>query len=288
MGEALSLPFFQRALAAGVLTAVACGIVGTFVVVKRISSMSGGLAHAAFGGVGLGYFLGIPPLLGAIVFALASGAGIGVAYRRLRAGFDTLISMVWTVGMAIGLVFIALTPGYAPDLMGYLFGNILFVAPDYLLWVLALDGVVLVLVALFFKELRAFAFDEEFAEATGLPVGFLVQLLLVLVSLTVVVLIRVVGVILVIALLTIPAAAAKPWSTGIVGMMSLASALGASAAVVGLLGSYALSQTFGVGVPAGPVIVLVAASSYGASVVLVRLVGLAATGADTRSELRAR
>lgn len=265
MLEALALPFFRRALLAGLLASVACGIVGSYVVAKRISSISGGLAHAAFGGVGVGYFLGIPAMLGATIFALLSGIGIGVAYHRFRSGLDTTIAMFWAVGMAVGILFVSLTPGYAPDLLSFLFGSILFVSPEYVRWVLLLDGLILAAVLLAYKELEAVTFDEEFAEIMGVPVEILLQLLLALVSLTVVVLIRVVGVILVIALLTIPAATARHWSGSLSRMMVLATGIGAACTVTGLWASYWISQAFATGVPTGPLIILAGALVYAGS-----------------------
>jgi len=265
MLDVLALPFFQRALLAGLLASVACGIVGTYVVAKRISSISGGLAHAAFGGVGVGYFLGIPPMWGATLFALLSGVGIGVTYRRFRSGMDTTIAMFWAVGMAVGILFVSLTPGYAPDLLSFLFGSILFVTSEYVRWVLILDLLILGVILLAYKELQAVTFDEEFAEIMGVPVEALLHVLLGLVSLTVVVLIRVVGVILVIALLTIPAATARHWTGTLWHMMLLATMIGAACTVAGLWASYWISDSFALGVPTGPLIILAGASAYGAS-----------------------
>ncbi|MBW2535694.1 MAG: metal ABC transporter permease [Deltaproteobacteria bacterium] len=273
MLEALSYPFFQRALVAALLASVACGVVGTYVVVKRIASFSGGLAHAAFGGVGLGYLAGFNPLIGATGFALASGVGIGVAHRRLRGGLDSLVAMFWSVGMALGILFTSLAPGYVPDLMSYLFGSILFVSPSYLWFVAGLDVVIMVAVALLFKEFQAVAFDEEFAEVLGVRVGLVLQLLLALIALAVVTLIQVVGVILVIALVTFPAAVARQWAPGLGSMMALATALSAFCSVIGLFAAYGLSTAFGVQLPTGPLIILLAATLYGASSVLVRLRG---------------
>jgi zinc transport system permease protein len=187
IGEALSYPFFQRALAAGLLAAVACGIVGTLVVVRRIASISGGLSHSAFGGVGLGYLAGFEPMLGALGFGILSALGIGVAELKLRQGMDTLIAMVWAVGMALGILFVSLAPGQAPDLLGYLFGNILLVSPGYVALVAVLDLVIVGTVLVLFQQLQAVAFDEEFAWVIGVPVWALFLLLLALVALTVVV-----------------------------------------------------------------------------------------------------
>lgn len=263
--DALQHDFFLRALAAGLLASIACGVIGSFVVVKRMASISGGLSHAAFGGVGLGYLLGFGPLLGATAFALLSGVVIAWAYRVRRQGLDALIAMVWAVGMALGIVFIKLAPGYAPDLMSYLFGSILLVAPEYLLVTAGLDVLVVAASVLLFKELQAVSFDEEFSEVTGAPVDAVFHLLMALTALTVVVLIRVVGVILVIALLTIPAAIARQWTESLPRMMAVAIVVGAACTTAGLFASWWLSVRFEVDVPTGPAIILIAAAGYGLS-----------------------
>lgn len=265
MSELLLEPFFLRVLLAGVLASVACGVLGTWVVAKRMSSMAGGLAHAAFGGVGLGYWAGVPPMLGAAGFGVAAGLLIGLVYRRLHTSLDTLISTVWAVGMAVGILFVALTPGYAPDLLGYLFGSLLFVSWDYVAAVALLDVGVLALVAWLYRDLQAVAFDEEFAEVVGVPVERLLLVLLAATSLAIVTLIRVVGVILVIALLTVPAATARHWVEDLRPMMALAVAISASCTVTGLLLSAALSESLGWSLPPGPLIVLLAVVLYGAS-----------------------
>ncbi len=265
MTEAFQHPFFQRAVLAGLLASIACGIVGSYVVVKRISSISGGLSHAAFGGVGLGYFLGIPPMAGAAVFALVCSAALGVAYRRMEAKLDVLISSLWAGGMALGILFVALTPGFAPDLMSYLFGSILFVPETYLWLTLGLDLVVALVVIAFYKEFQAIAFDEEFAVVVGVPVAWIFQVLLALTALTIVTLIRVVGILLVIALLTVPAAIARQLSDRLFTMMGIAVGIGAFCTVVGLWGSYLLSDQFGVSTPSGPLIILLALALYGGS-----------------------
>lgn len=265
MIEALSYPFFQRALLAGLLASLACGIVGTYVVVKEFASISGGLAHAAFGGLGLGYLLGFSPMLGAAGFGLASGVGIGLAHRRLTEGFETLVMVVWSLGMALGILFVSAVPGYAPDLTTYLFGNILFVSPTYLLLAALLDLVLVAAVALFFAQLQGVAFDEEFSEILGVPVTAVLVGLLALTSLVVVLLIRVVGVLLVIALLTIPAATVRPWARGLRHMMVLSTVAGGVAIVLGLFATYYSSTALGVDVPTGPVIVVLSVLGYLAS-----------------------
>lgn len=273
IAEALSYPFFQRALIAGLLAALACGIVGTFVVVRGMASISGGLAHAAFGGVGLGYLAGFDPIFGALGFGLASALGVGVAERHLKQGIDTLVAMVWAVGMAVGIILIALAPGPKPDLMGYLFGNILFVPAQFLFFIVALDVVIVAVVAVLFRRLEAVAFDEEFAWVIGMPVARLSLLLLSLVAITVVILIRVVGVILALALLTIPAAVARHWTDAIAPMIGLATAVGTLCITVGLFTSWWLAQTVSVDIPTGPTIVILAAAVYALSAAARRFFG---------------
>lgn len=265
MSEALALPFFQRVLVAGLLASVACGVIGTYVVAKRIASLSGGLSHAAFGGVGLGYWAGFPPMLGAAGFGLAAALVVGVAHRRVGSGIDTLVSMVWSIGMALGILFVSLAPGYAPDLLSYLFGSLLFVPWDYVGLVAALDLVILVAVVLLHRSFEAVCFDEEFAEIAGVPAEPIFLALLGLSALAVVTLIRVVGVILAIALLTIPAATVRPWVTTLRSMMVASVLLCAVAITAGLFGSYGLSAHFDVSVPPGPLIILLAAAGYALS-----------------------
>ena len=170
MTEMLQYEFMRNALLAALLAGVACGVIGAYVVVKRLVSISGGIAHAAFGGVGLGYFLGIDPLLGVLPFSLASAVGIWLVSRKGKLSEDTAVGIFWAMGMAAGVLFIGLTPGYAPDLFGYLFGSILTVPRSDLRLMLGLDAVILAVVCLRYKELLALSFDEEFAKVSGVRV----------------------------------------------------------------------------------------------------------------------
>jgi len=210
MLDALQYDFMRNAVAAGVLAAVACGIIGVYVVVKRVVFISG----------------------------LASALGMGLVTRRTRLPEDTAIGIMWAIGMAMGIIFIGLAPGYVPDLFSYLFGNILTVPFSDLVLMIALDAVIVVTVVLLYKEFLALSFDEEFGAVVGVPVERLYLLLLCLIALTVVVLIRVVGIILVIALLTIPAAVARQLTHDMKKMMVLATVLGALFAFFGLWLSY--------------------------------------------------
>jgi len=261
--------FLRHALLAGLLASVACGVMGSLVLLRRLGYLAGGIAHSCYAGVGLGYYLGFSPILGAAGAALASALAIGVADRKLGQRADTVIGVIWAAGMALGVLLIALKPGYAPNLSSYLFGNILFV-PTSDLWLIGgLDVVLLGTVALLFRPLVAAAFDEEFLAVGNLPVLRLYLLQLVLVALTVVVLIRVVGIILVIALLTIPAAIARRFVHSIQAMMVLASLLGALFTVSGLVGAFYLDQA-GVAAPSGALIILTATAGYGVSLLLPR------------------
>jgi zinc transport system permease protein len=259
MLEVLGFEFFRNALLAGVLASIACGIIGTYVVVRRMVSVSGGISHAAFGGVGLGYYLGIDPLLGATVFTVATALGMGALEIRARQQMDTIIGAVWAAGMALGILFVYLTPGFAPDLFSYLFGNILLVPRGDILLMAVLVAIIVAIVGLFYLEFQAVTFDPDYARVMNLPVERLSLLLLVLVALTVVMLIRVVGIILVIALLTIPAAISRLYTGRVWSMMLLATGLGALFTLIGIGLSYVLN------VPSGATIILVSTAAYAAA-----------------------
>jgi zinc transport system permease protein len=232
--------FMRNAVYAGLLVSVACGIVGVYVVVNRIVFISGGIAHSSFGGIGLGFLAGFSPVLGALAFALGSALGIGLLTRRTRLPEDTTIGILWTVGMALGIIFVGLAPGYAPDLFSYLFGNILTVPFSDLVLMIILDAIIVALVVAFYKEFLTLSFDREFGTVAGVPVERLYLLLLCLIALTVVLLIRAVGIILVIALLTFPATAARQLTHDIRKMMVLSVAF----SVVFCLGGLWLSYVF--------------------------------------------
>ena len=253
----LEFEFFRNAILAGILASIACGIIGTYVVVKRLSFLGGGISHAAFGGIGLGYFLGVSPVLGATVFSLAAAGFISYLRRRAHQYMDTLIAAMWAVGMAVGILFIRWTPGYAPDLFSYLFGNILLVPSTDLMMMIALDTVIVLTVWLLYNELLAVTFDEEFATIQNVPVARVNAILLSLIALSVVMLIRVVGIILVIALLTIPAAVSRILTTRLYTMMVLSVILGCLFTLGGIALSYYLDA------PSGATIILLSAVTYG-------------------------
>jgi zinc transport system permease protein len=258
--------FLQTAVAAALLASVGCGVMGTYVVVKRIAFIAGGIAHSVLGGMGAAVYYGLDPLHGALLAAIAAALVIGWVRLNWRTQEDTLIGALWAIGMAVGVLFIAKTPGYQTDLMSYLFGNILLVPLNSLWFMLALDILLLVVVGAYHRQFLAVVFDEEFARLRGVPVGFFYLLLLVLVAVTVVLLIQVVGLILVLALLTLPAAVAGHYVHSLGRMMLIAMLLGSALSVAGLALSY------GPDLPAGPTIVLLAGGVYVGSALFVQLV----------------
>lgn len=251
-----SQTFLQYALAGGLLASLACGIIGPYVVVMRLGLLAGGIAHALLGGMGIAYFLGQSPLAGALITAILAALLIGWVRLRFNEDEDTIIAALWAVGMAVGILFISRTPGYTVDLMSYLFGNILMVGKSDLIFLAVLNTIIIAIVLLFYNQFLAVAFDEEFARTQGIKVRFFYLLMLVLVALTIVVLIRVVGLILVIALLTLPAAIARQFANTLYGMMILASVTGVILTVSGLAISY------GPNLPAGATVIVLAGISY--------------------------
>lgn len=248
--------FLQAAVLAGLLASLGCGLIGTFVVVKRITFIAGGIAHSVLAGMGAAAYFGFDPLLGALMAAIVSALLIGWIRLYWKEQEDTLIGALWAIGMAIGLLFIDQTPGSDRQLMSYLFGSILLV-PTEDLWFMAILDVILVgIIALFYRQFLAVIFDEEFARLRGLPVNLFYLLLLCLIAVTVVLLIHVVGLILVIALLTLPAAIAGHYVYSLGGMMVIATLLG------GLFTTGGLALSFSSGLPAGPTMILLAGFTY--------------------------
>ncbi|HQA50420.1 MAG TPA: metal ABC transporter permease [Syntrophomonadaceae bacterium] len=256
MSEILQFSFMRHALMVGLLVSIACGIVGTYVVVKRIVFISGGISHTAYGGVGLGYLVGIPPMVGATVFTVLAALAMGEVSHRVKQREDTIIGMMWAVGMALGVIFVKLSPGYTGDLMSYLFGSILAVPLTDLYLILALNVVILLIVILYHDQFTLTAFDEEFAQVIGVNTRLYNQLLLVVIALTVVVMIRAVGIILVIALLTIPPATATLFTRSMTGMMAFSMILSAVFTTGGLVISYLFD------LPSGATIIILCALGY--------------------------
>lgn len=237
--------FLQNAFFAGILASIVCGLIGVIIVERKLVMMSGGIAHTAYGGVGLGYLLGFEPIIGAFVFSVCAALGIGYINKKGGAESDVVIGLFWSVGMALGIFFIALMPGYPPDLSSYLFGSILSVTRFDLYLMIGLTLIVVFVVVVFFNHWKAYLFDEEFAVILGVNTTILEYGLLILVAMTVVVLIRVVGIILVIALLTAPAASAGMLSSNFRNRMFLAMILGIIFCLTGMWISYQMNIASG-------------------------------------------
>ncbi len=237
--------FLQNALFAGILASVVCGIIGVIIVEKKLIMMSGGIAHTSYGGVGLGYLLGFEPIIGAFAFSVCASFIIGFINRRKKTGSDIIIAMLWSLGMALGLLFIALAPGYPPDMSSYLFGNILSITRANLKLMAVLTVLVALVILLFFDAWKAYLFDDEFAYIGGLKTVFMEYVLLALIAVSIVVLLRVVGIILVLALLTAPAAISGMLVKGLRGRMILSTLLGCFFCIAGLWISYTINIASG-------------------------------------------
>ncbi|MDH4156025.1 MAG: metal ABC transporter permease [candidate division Zixibacteria bacterium] len=255
--------FMLNALLTGVAASIACGVVGTYVVSRRITYLAGGIAHSVLGGMGVARYLSVvkgwhivQPLHGAIVAALLAALIIGWVSLRWRQREDTVIGAIWAIGMAVGIIFIVKTPGYNEDLMSYLFGNILMVSRADLVMIAVLDAVVLLVSILFYNQLLGVCFDQEFARIRGVHVEFFYLLLLGLTGLTVVILVSVVGLVMVIALLTLPVAVAGHFTRNLWQTMVVASLLSIVFTTLGLSLSYTPD------LPAGATIILVAGAAY--------------------------
>jgi zinc transport system permease protein len=266
-----SNPFLQMALLAGMAASVTSGIIGSYVVVKRIVFISGSIAHSVLGGMGLCLWLKrtyhiewLLPIHGALFAALLSALLIGWIHLKYREREDTAIAAIWSTGMAIGVILIAITPGYNVEMMGFLFGNILWASQADLYMLLVLDALVIGTVAIFHRRFLAICFDEEQAEIQGVSVRALYLLLLCLVAISVVLLIQVVGAILIIALLAIPPAMAGMFTHKLSRMMGIAILLSCLFTTLGTWAAYEINW------PPGATIALVAALLYSASLVIHR------------------
>ncbi|RXJ86123.1 hypothetical protein CRU93_10165 [Arcobacter sp. CECT 8985] len=238
MIQALSYDFVQNALIAGVLISIAAGIIGSLVIVNRITFLAGGIAHSSYGGIGLAIFFGLPILFGATIFAIISAVFIAIVTQNNKTRIDSIIGMMWALGMAIGIVFVDLTPGYNADLMSYLFGSIIAVSKDDIIFMSILDIIILFCICAFYKQILAVSYDSEFAKLRGISVKFFYTLILILSALCVVAAIRVVGLILVIALLTIPTYIAELFASKLSTMMIISAIFAVLFTVFGLAISY--------------------------------------------------
>ncbi len=245
MQELMGYTFFQNALIASLLLSIATGIIGSLIVENRMTFLAGGIAHASYGGIGIALFFGIPIFFGATVFAMAVAILIASLTLKNKDHIDTFIGLIWAVGMAIGIVFIDKTNGYSSDLMSYLFGSILAVGKEDLYYMAFVVTLIISVVTIWYRKILAVSFDIEYAKLLGINTGFFYTLILVLSSLTIVIAIKVVGLILVIALLTIPTFIASRLSSSLSVMMVVSVILSSFFTVTGLFLSYYFDITSG-------------------------------------------
>lgn len=256
MFEVLQFEFMRNALMAGLLTSVICGIIGTFVVVNRIAFLAGGIAHAAYGGIGIAFFFGLPYIVGTLGFTLFAALIMAAVTLKARNRADTFIGVLWAGGMALGILLLDLTPGYNVDLMSYLFGSILAVPKSDLWQMLVMCLSVGFIVIFFYNDFLAMSYDEEFAQLRGVPVKGLYFLLIGMIALSIVMIIRVVGLILVIALLTIPPYIAEKYARSLRMMILISTLLCCMFTIVGLWLSYIFNLT------SGSTIIMVAVAAF--------------------------
>lgn len=243
--------FLTNALLASILSGLVCGIIGTYIVARRTVFLSGGITHASFGGIGIAYYFGANPIAGAAVFAVLSALGIEWVSGRKKMREDSAIGIMWSVGMAIGIIFIYMTPGYVPNLMSFLFGNILTVTGGDLIALGSLAAVVVAVFAAAWRQIVFAAFDSQFARSRGVPVSFISYAMAVLVALAIVFSIKTVGIVLLISLLTLPAVIANTFTKSYGRITVWAVIFGIVGNMTGLVTSYYMN------IPAGAATIFV-------------------------------
>ncbi len=261
MIEALQFEFMRNALFAGFFSSLICGVIGSFVVVNRLVFLGGGIAHASYGGIGIAFFFGIPYILGTLGFSLAAAVIMTAVVLKAKSRADTFIGVLWAVGMAIGIILLDLTPGYNVNLMSFLFGSILAVPNSDIWWMLALSIVTVASAFYFYRDMLAISYDDEFAQLRGVPVNLLYFLFIGLTAVSIVIIIRVVGLILVIAMLTIPPFIAEKYSRSLFMMMLLSALLAMVFNLAGLWLAYKFNLT------SGAAIILVATAGFFVSMI---------------------
>lgn len=251
MTDLLQYTFFQHALIGSLLTAIACGMVGSYIVVRRLVFISGGITHASFGGLGLGFYMGINPVWSALFFSVLSAFGVEWASRTQAVREDSAIAAIWSLGMALGIIFIFMTPGYTPNLSAYLFGNILTITMSDIQAIALLAAALTLFFALFLKSILYVAFDRDFAQTQGLPVRWIEYTMMFFIAVTIVLSIRLVGIMLLMSLLTLPQITANLFTDDFRKMIAGSIVIGFAGCVIGLTLSYYLN------VPSGAFIILV-------------------------------
>jgi zinc transport system permease protein len=245
----LQYQFFQNAIITAVLTSILAAMIGTYLVSRKIVFIAGGITHSCFGGIGMAYYMGLNPFLGAAVFGVISSVGIEWVSSRAKVREDSAIAIIWSFGMAVGIIFVFMTPGYTPNLMSFLFGNILAVGKADIYLLLAFTVLTMIFFLVFFRPLLHTAFDPEFSTVMGIPVRFYRYLMSVFIGLAIVLSIRSVGIILVLSMFTIPQMTAMLFTRNFTRVIPLAAILGITGSMAGLMSAYSLN------IPAGAAII---------------------------------
>ncbi|MDD3556096.1 MAG: metal ABC transporter permease [Proteiniphilum sp.] len=249
--ELMQYAFFRNALMGALLASIACGMIGTYVVSRRLVFISGGITHASFGGLGAGFFFGFPPILSAMVFSVLSAFGIQWLSHKQGVREDSAIAVFWSFGMALGILLTFLTPGYAPNLSEYLFGNILTITRTDLAALLTLSSLLLLFFLLFYHAIVSVSFDSEFARTRRLPTQFIEYVMMFFIAVTIVLSIRLVGIVLLMSLITVPQMTANLFTVNYARMIGLSILFSFVGSISGLFLSYYLN------VPSGALIIFV-------------------------------
>lgn len=271
ISELLQYKFITNSLLAGILASISCGIIGTYIVTRRMVFLSGGITHASFGGIGIGYFFGFNPIISAAVFAVFSALGIEFVSKRSEIREDSVIGILWSFGMAVGIMFIFLTPGYAPNLMSYLFGSILTVSTLDILLMAGLSLVLIIVFIAFYRIILFISYDQEFAKTHRIAVSLINYILISLVALTIVLNIKVVGIILVISLLTIPQSTANLFTKNFKNIIIASIVIGLIGAFLGLIISYKINIPSGASIIFSLVMIFILAKLFQLSVRKIKL-----------------
>lgn len=235
MIELLEYQFFRNALIGLIIINIAAAMIGTYIISRRLVAISGGITHACFGGLGLGYFLGANPILMAAIFAVASSLGVDALSTRYRLRSDSAIAVIWAIGMALGVIFVFLTPGYVPELNSFLFGNILTVSSTDLMIFSVYTIILTLFFLLYFKKIVAVSFDQDFAMVSGLPVKFIRTVMTVMVALCIVLTIKLVGIMLLMSVLSLPQLIAELYTKQFRNMILLSGVTGISGSIIGII-----------------------------------------------------
>jgi zinc transport system permease protein len=260
--ELLEYKFIVNSLLAGILASISCGIIGTYIVTRRMVFLSGGITHSSFGGIGIGYYLGFNPIIFAAIFGVFSALGIEFISKRSNIREDSVIGILWSFGMAVGIMFVFLTPGYAPNLMSYLFGSILTVSTLDIYLMIGLSIILILVFTFFYRTIVFISYDQEFARTHKIAVSLINYILIGLVALTIVLNIKVVGIILVISLLTIPQSIANLFTKNFRNIIIVSIVIGLIGAFLGLIISYKINIPSGASIIFSLVMIFILAKSF--------------------------